>query len=80
MKEFNKWFANIEKEYPLYQEKDGHNIGNRRALEVGWKGAMGLVLTTFKYNLATEDDDELVNVYKMIEEELESKYNDRKEI
>jgi len=70
MQEFNKWYKNIEEKYPLYQDKDGYNIGNIRALKVGWKKAMSLVLTTFKYNLATKDDDELVDVYKMIEEEL----------
>ncbi len=40
MKEFNKWFANITKEYPLYQDKDGYNIGNTPALKVGWKAAL----------------------------------------
>ena len=32
MKAFNNWFENIEKEYPLYQDKDGYNIGNLPAL------------------------------------------------
>lgn len=40
MKEFNNWFENIEKEYPLYQDKDGYNIGNTKALKVGWKAAL----------------------------------------
>jgi len=71
MKEFNKWFDSIEEKYPKYQDKDGYNIGNTRALKVGWKAALMLVLFTFKYNLATESDDELIDVYKMIEKELE---------
>jgi len=66
---FNEWYNNIEQEYPLYQDKDGYNIGNTRALKVGWKAAMELILTTFKCNLAAEDG-ELVDVYKMIEKEL----------
>lgn len=40
MKEFDKWYKNIEKEYPLYQDKDGYNIGNTRALKVGWRAAL----------------------------------------
>lgn len=40
MKEFIKWYANIEKEYPLYQDKDGYSIGNYRALQAGWKAAL----------------------------------------
>lgn len=44
MKECNKWYDNIEKEYPLYQDKDGYNIGNFRAIEVGWKAALEWVL------------------------------------
>ena len=70
MKEFEKFFDNIKEKYPLYQDKDGYSIGNTRALKVGWKEAMLLILTVFKYNLATEDNDELIDVYKMIEEEL----------
>ena len=70
MKEFDKWYDNIEKEYPMHQDKDGYNIGNIRALRVGFRGALSLVLSTFKYNIATRDNDELIDVYKMIEEEL----------
>ena len=40
MTEFDKWYNNIEKEYPLHQDKDGYNIGNIRALRVGWKAAL----------------------------------------
>ena len=41
MKAFNSWWDNdITKEYPLYQDKDGYNIGNTRALRVGWKAAL----------------------------------------
>ena len=41
---FNEWYKNIEQEYPLYQDKDGYNIGNIRALRVGWKAALMWVL------------------------------------
>ena len=44
---FNEWYKNIEKEYPLYQDKDGYNIGNTRALQVGWKAALEFVLKNF---------------------------------
>lgn len=44
-KEFNKWYDNIEKEYPMYQDKDGYNIGNYRALRIGWKAALRWVLS-----------------------------------
>lgn len=71
MTEFDKWYKNIEQEYPMFQDKDGYNIGNTKALKVGWKAAMELLFTTFKCNLATKDNDELVDVYKMIEEELQ---------
>lgn len=67
---FDEWYKNIEQEYPMYQDKDGYNIGNTRALKVGFRAALSLVLTTFKYNIATENNDELIDVYKMIEEEL----------
>lgn len=40
MQEFDKWFANITKEYPLYQDKDGYNIGNTPSLKAGWKAAL----------------------------------------
>lgn len=71
MKAFNNWWDNdITKEYPLYQDKDGYNIGNHGACKAGWKAAMELLLTTFKCNLATKDNDELIDVYKMVEEEL----------
>ena len=70
MKEFEKFLDNIKEKYPLYQDKDGYNIGNIGALKVGWEEAMLLILTVFKHNLATEDNDELIDVYKMIEEEL----------
>jgi hypothetical protein len=73
MKNFDEWLKNIEKDYPKYQDKEGYTIGNTRALKAGWKAAMRLILTTFKCNLATEDNDELTNVYKMIESELEEK-------
>ncbi len=39
MTEFEIWFAGIEKEYPLYQDKDGYNIGNTPALKVGWEAS-----------------------------------------
>ena len=41
---FNERYKNIEQEYPLYQDKDGYNIGNIRALRVGWKAALEWVL------------------------------------
>lgn len=44
MRNFNEWYKNIEREYPLYQDKDGYNIGNIRALKVGWKAALKQVL------------------------------------
>lgn len=44
MKEFNKWFAQITKEYPMYQDGEGYNIGNTRALMVGWRAALRWVL------------------------------------
>ena len=44
MTEFDKWYKDIEKEYPLYQDKDGYNIGNIRALKVGFKAALEWVL------------------------------------
>ena len=44
MTEFDKWFAQITKDYPLYQDKDGYNIGNIPALKVGWKAALEWLL------------------------------------
>lgn len=44
MRNFNEWYDSIEKEYPLYQDKDGYNIGNIRALRIGWKAALEQVL------------------------------------
>ena len=41
--EFDRWFAQITKEYPLYQDKDGYNIGNIRALRVGWRAALRMI-------------------------------------
>ena len=63
MKEFDKWYNNIEKEYPLYQDKDGYNIGNIRALKVGWKAACEHWL-----QVAKDHDQEMEF---MIEDELE---------
>jgi hypothetical protein len=40
MKEFDKWFAQITKEYPTYQDGEGYNIGNTRTLMVGWRAAL----------------------------------------
>lgn len=71
MTNFKVWYDNIEQDYPKYQDKDGYNIGNVPALKAGWKAAMRLILSTFKFNLSTKDDDELIDVYKMIEKELE---------
>lgn len=51
MTEFDKWYENIEKEYPLYQDKDGYNIGNIRALKVGWKAALEWAVNELKTNV-----------------------------
>ena len=47
MTEFDKWLANIQKEYPLYQDKDGYNIGNVKALKAGYRAALEMVLKKF---------------------------------
>lgn len=47
MTNFNEWYKNIEKEYPLYQDKDGYNIGNMRALKVGWKAALEWIIDNY---------------------------------
>ena len=45
MKAFDSWWDNdIKKEYPLYQDKDGYNIGNHGACKVGWRAALEWVL------------------------------------
>lgn len=71
MKEFNKWWDNdIEKEYPLYQDKDGYNIGNHGACKVGWEAAL----------LWAEDrlseSQNLGEAFSKIVKELESKYTE----
>ncbi len=70
MKEFDKWYKNIEKEYPLYQDKDGYNIGNTKALRVGWRAA----LMWFEDRLT--ESQSLSEAFSKIVEELESEYND----
>jgi len=71
MIEFDSWYKNIEKEYPLYQDKDGYNIGNIRALKVGWKAA----LMWFEDRLSESQD--LGEAFSKIVEELESEYNEK---
>lgn len=74
MKEFKRWLVNdITKEYSLYQDKDGYNIGNTPALKAGWKAALEWVLNHRKpyYNI---DDKKVVAtdsdiIYKELEEE-----------
>lgn len=61
MIEFDKWFSNIEKDYPKYQDKDGYCIGNTRALKAGWKAALGWILNNYP-------DDA---IYEIIKKELE---------
>jgi len=67
---FNEWYETIEKEYPLYQDKDGYNIGNFRAIEVGWKAA----LMWFEDRLS--ESQNLGEAFSKIVEELESEYNE----
>lgn len=54
----------MEKEYPLYQDKDGYNIGNTKALKVGWKEAC-------KHWLQVAQDHDQEEMQFMIEDELE---------
>lgn len=65
--EFNKWYKNIEQEYPMYQDKDGYNIGNIRALKVGWKAALEFVLSL------KQAPESVAILVKQIEEELKEK-------
>ena len=67
MREFDKWFAQITKEYPMYQDGEGYNIGNTRALMVGWRAALRFVLKERKAWGKGFDDC----VFDMIIEELE---------
>ena len=73
MKAFNNWYGNIEKEYPLHQDKDGYNIGNTRALKVGWKAALEWILKVKKSGdkLAYYNDDILMAIESEIKKELE---------
>lgn len=66
---FNNWYKNIEKEYPLYQDKDGYNIGNTKALKVGWEAAL-----LWAEDRLTESEN-LGEAFSKIVEELESKYD-----
>ena len=66
MKEFDKWYKNIEQEYPMFQDKDGYNIGNTRALKVGWEAA----LMWFEDRLT--ESQNLGEAFSKIVEELES--------
>lgn len=68
MKDFDNWYKNIEKEYPMYQDKDGYNIGNTRALRVGWKAA----LMWFEDELS--ESQNLSEAFIKIINELESSY------
>lgn len=71
MMAFKVWLDNIEKEYPKYQDSEGYNIGNIRALKVGWKGALRWVLQERKTWGKGFDDC----VFDMIKEELSSNEN-----
>lgn len=70
MTEFNNWYKNIEQEYPLYQDKDGYNIGNIRALRVGWKAALEWVLKRRKPCYNIEDKKVVATDSDIIYEEL----------
>jgi len=69
MKEFDKWFDNIEEEYPRYQDKDGYRIGNVRALRAGWKAAL-----MWAEDRLSESQN-LGEAFSKIVEELESEYD-----
>ena len=69
MVEFNKWFAQITKEYPMYQDGEGYNIGNTRALMVGWRAALRMVLK--RENELKPDEWDFIDVCNAIRRELE---------
>ena len=59
MKAFNNWWDNdITKEYPLYQDKNGYNIGNHGACKAGWKAALERVLFVY-HNTALDIIEEI---------------------
>ena len=68
MEAFDDWYDNIEEKYPLYQDKDGYNIGNIRALKGGWKAALGWVLNIFGAN--TFHGHPPIDVEKALKKEL----------
>lgn len=51
MKAFKEFLKNIEKKYPLFQDKEGYNIANVRALKVGWREALEMVLKSKNLHL-----------------------------
>ena len=66
MTAFNDWYKNIENEYPMFQDKDGYNIGNTRALKVGWKAALKWI-EGVNDNAAYNDVDQAI--YEELKEE-----------
>jgi len=71
MKEFNKFFDNMKEKYPLYQDKDGYNIGNFGALKVGWEEAL-----LWAEDMLSESQS-LGEAFSKIVEELESEYDEK---
>ena len=63
LEEFKKRYTSKAANFHLWSQTE--------IAELWWKEALIWVLTTFRHNLATKDDDELVDVSKMIEKELE---------
>ena len=61
-KAFEEMLQTIEKKYPLYQDKEGYNIGNTRALAVGWREALLWYWKTAEH-LSPSD-------YELLEKEL----------
>lgn len=71
MIEFDKWFAQITKEYPMYQDGEGYNIGNTRALMVGWRAALRWVLKKGKPYYDINDEKVVATDSDVIYKELE---------
>ena len=75
MREFDKWFAQITKEYPLYQDGEGYNIGNTRALRVGWRAALRMVLGEVNslnfHDTFSTVEEAYISVIHNIQKELE---------
>ena len=68
MSEFDKWFSKDGSIIPAVGDAGYEGYVERRKT---WKAALALVLNTFEKNIDIQVDEDRVDVYKMVADELE---------